>query len=470
MDQLLLQIYKSNAKPNSVPASVKNDLISYSFINHSKWQNISKFKPYLITSENIEKNISEILDQDIFFVSQNKKNVGSQPKDNIKNIKETQFWLKNKNIEYSYLKSLLRKQYELDIFYADRLKINKIIESYFLSLYCIISDPQYFMTPEGIKIRLHYYSGFNSIRTVSNWKYYKREHLSVRRWKLMQARKFKYLNRGIDRRFFGRLLKKGKNKRLYNYKLQNFLQLILNHSLKPQPNKDLNKKLWDKEYLKLNKYISAQDENYVHLGNSQDRNKDISNRKKYFLKIQAQKLCLILNYIFNTKIELELIEIHYPYHNSDILAKWISKHSKRKKFFNLTRKVLNRAKFHRRNNYVYFSRNKHKKYCLPYELTGLQMKLSGRWIRERTKPKKTMQLLQIGALTTIHKSHVTSSMATRKNKKGAFTVAILMTNTNVNYRDKDKRSEIYIEREKLRGQKIDLDAKILKIKQNCKFN
>lgn len=230
-----------------------------------------------------------------------------------------------------------------------------------------------------------------------------------------------------------------------------FIKWVLSLQLQPQQTKDLNKENLKKEWTIINKVMLENQKNYLNvLGSTGLINSYLcppkfnhkqlnSEKKEYYLKNQIQKLQFILSKIFNIEVEFDLQELRYNYFNSAILAKNIKFYNKKSFFTVLTRKIFRHARLKRSQYFLSQSLTKHIKYGLPYQIVGLQIKLSGRWIRERTKPKKTKQLLQFGPFGITQTNYSTNNVALGKNKKGSFNISVKTTAKNINYLDKKKK-------------------------------
>ena len=125
------------------------------------------------------------------------------------------------------------------------------------------------------------------------------------------------------------------------------------------------------------------------------------------------------------------MELHYPYHNSDILAKYITLQSKKNRFLRIQKKIFSKAKFRWNKRIMSAIDSKHIKNGLPYQLTGIQLILSGRLLKERNRPRKTVQFAQFGSFAINTSSYVNSAIATRKNKKGTYSIKVLMTQKKI---------------------------------------
>lgn len=137
-------------------------------------------------------------------------------------------------------------------------------------------------------------------------------------------------------------------------------------------------------------------------------------------------------------VELQLNYLVYPYHDSNILAKFIALNSNKKKFRRIFNTIIKNVPIItkgiiKNNNYkhAFIAQTNGKKIeihsSIPAILTGLKVKISGRLITQRQIPKRTIEQKEIGAFKRTRDSIVDYAMYTNKNKKGAYTVKVWTT-------------------------------------------
>nr|YP_009445633.1 ribosomal protein S3 [Tremella fuciformis]YP_010180089.1 ribosomal protein S3 [Auricularia auricula-judae]ATX61911.1 ribosomal protein S3 [Tremella fuciformis]ATX61932.1 ribosomal protein S3 [Tremella fuciformis]ATX61955.1 ribosomal protein S3 [Tremella fuciformis]ATX61976.1 ribosomal protein S3 [Tremella fuciformis]ATX61998.1 ribosomal protein S3 [Tremella fuciformis] len=61
---------------------------------------------------------------------------------------------------------------------------------------------------------------------------------------------------------------------------------------------------------------------------------------------------------------------------------------------------------------------------LPSHIVGIKVRVSGRLMTERSQPRKTVQSVQVGSFSKNNLSLVDMASYSTKNKKGAFTVKV----------------------------------------------
>jgi ribosomal protein S3 len=132
-----------------------------------------------------------------------------------------------------------------------------------------------------------------------------------------------------------------------------------------------------------------------------------------------------LTMIFGKTVEMRLVKQHYPYLDSYILAQYIAINTQDYKLEQIIRRIFSSSAPTR-----VFSRE--EKIELPYtpvnnlpsHIVGIKVKVSGRLIMERSRPRQTVQTMEIGTFSKINLAIVDSASFTSKNKKGAFTVKV----------------------------------------------
>jgi hypothetical protein len=154
-------------------------------------------------------------------------------------------------------------------------------------------------------------------------------------------------------------------------------------------------------------------------------------------KYSIQKIQFILSKILNIDVEFEIQKVKHFVLNSDILTKMVAMFHKNKKFYKLTKHVFKKARMHYGQFFLRDSKKIHLDHGLPHQITGIQFKLGGRWLRERTRPKKTKQRTEIGSFVRTETNFTVKSRVINKNKKGANTIKLALSAKNLTYLNKD---------------------------------
>lgn len=270
----------------------------------------------------------------------------------------------NKIISYSFNKT--NKNYNNNTIIQN---INNLLNTFFKSMYCLISKPKFLISPDKIKIQLFYYINIPKYK-VFKW-------FSI------------YFNKKIRQIFY--------NFNSFNNKKNTYINWKLRKSILNLKSKSLYIK---KIIFKLFKY-------------------NIS--KVYYYKFKI--FCEILSKQLNKPIELELIRLHHPYHDSNILVNLLALNfkNKRKKSRIAIQKIYNKNKVKNLNDLNILS---NKINNVPAFLSGLNIKIAGRLMREPIIPRITTKVYEKGAIATGKVNFIDSASKTNKNRKGAYTIKI----------------------------------------------
>jgi Mitochondrial ribosomal protein (VAR1) len=153
-------------------------------------------------------------------------------------------------------------------------------------------------------------------------------------------------------------------------------------------------------------------------------------------------ICAILSNKFNKPVELQLIRLHHPYHDSNILVNLLSLNikNKRKKARVAVQKIYNKKPLKFFNDPFYL-RDKHlaknnnwllrhsplypnSGKNIPAFLSGLNIKIAGRLMGEPIIPRITSKVFSKGATATGKVNYLDVARITKKNRKGAYTIKI----------------------------------------------
>lgn len=267
----------------------------------------------------------------------------------------------NKIISYNFNKN---KNYDNNTIIQN---ITILLNTFFKSMYCLISKPKFLISQDKITIQLFYYINIPKYR-VFKW-------FSI------------YYNKKIRQIF------------LINNKKENFT--FIKWKLRKSILKLKSKSLYIKKLIfKLFKY-------------------NIS--KVYYYKFKI--FCEILSKQLNKPIELELIRLHHPYHDSNILVNLLALNfkNKRKKSRVAIQKIYNKNKVKNLNDLNILS---NKINNVPAFLSGLNINIAGRLMREPIIPRITNKVYEKGAIATGKVNFIDSASITKKNRKGAYTIKI----------------------------------------------
>lgn len=147
----------------------------------------------------------------------------------------------------------------------------------------------------------------------------------------------------------------------------------------------------------------------------------------YYMPIKTQALNVNtinslgerLSQVFGRPVELRLVRLHYPYLNSYILAQYIAHNTNEYNFVRIQRAILSKVSVTQDINSSEASSSE-----LPLHIVGIKVRISGRLMTERSRPRQTVQTFALGSFVKDNQSLVDTAQFSDKNKKGAFTVKV----------------------------------------------
>lgn len=135
---------------------------------------------------------------------------------------------------------------------------------------------------------------------------------------------------------------------------------------------------------------------------------------------KLNKICHILSLYFKKPVELELVRLHYPYFNNNILVNLLGLIINRIKVRFIMKKLFKKAiiknptKLNRKNRLT----------IIPSFLSGIKIRIAGRLLTHRVVPRKTIKTIRRGALARGKVNFLDVARFTNKNKRGAFSITI----------------------------------------------
>nr|UEX92854.1 hypothetical protein [Marasmius tenuissimus] len=269
---------------------------------------------------------------------------------------------------------------------AETQNIYKLLYSSFRSMYCLISKPVFIIKSNKIIIQLFYF-----LLVPRIFKYKKKKKYSV----VKKGKRYVFYNKD-NKLSNSRMLQKNQAKgRIFN---TNFNFKIKFHQ------KLLKKFIKKKNILKKQQLVKLDRINLINL---------------YPLKFK--KLCEILNNFFKKPVEFDLIRLHYPYKDSNILVRLLAFMINKIKIRRITRKLFKNAVIKSiKNNY----KIKDKTNIIPAFLTGLTIKVAGRLMKYKVIPRKTVRIVRRGSSSIGKINYNNFAKYTNKNRRGAFTISI----------------------------------------------
>nr|YP_009504987.1 ribosomal protein S3 [Lyophyllum shimeji]AWW14106.1 ribosomal protein S3 [Lyophyllum shimeji] len=238
--------------------------------------------------------------------------------------------------------------------------IYKLLASSFKSMYCLISKPVFIITPEKVIIQLFYFLFIPNI--------------------LKLKKIYKYKNERANKKMF-------KGREWFNRK------------------KKLKKQYSKFRKIKLNVRIKLRNLSNITL------TKIFSNKFKF--------LSLILNKFFKKPIEFDLIRLHYPYNDSNILVNLLGIMINKIKLRIIIRRLFERAVIKNLNKLSGNNVN-----IIPAFLSGITIRVAGRLLTHRVVPRQTVKTTRRGASAKGKINFKDIATYTNKNKRGAFSITV----------------------------------------------
>ena len=142
-----------------------------------------------------------------------------------------------------------------------------------------------------------------------------------------------------------------------------------------------------------------------------------------FLNIYNQKLNILsqlLSKIFNKPVQLELIRLHYPFYDPNIIVNLLSYLSENIKIRRLLGKIYKSALITKPTANLQRKRFS----VIPGYLTGLTIKFAGRFPTQKIVPRKTVKTDKIGSLARKKAVLVETARFSNKNRRGSFSISV----------------------------------------------
>nr|QWL17546.1 ribosomal protein S3 [Chroogomphus rutilus] len=148
-----------------------------------------------------------------------------------------------------------------------------------------------------------------------------------------------------------------------------------------------------------------------------------ANQKLPFLtlnKTKLENLCALLSKIFNKSVELELTQLHHPYHEPNILVNALGSIVNKIKLRKILNKLFKAVVIKNPTRMI----NRKRFSSVPCLLSGLSIKVAGRVMTQRVVPRKTVKFIQKGSLSRTKSIFVENARFTNKNKRGSFSLTV----------------------------------------------
>lgn len=170
--------------------------------------------------------------------------------------------------------------------------------------------------------------------------------------------------------------------------------------------------------------------------------------RTHLTRADLKNLAILLSKLMALNVELEVVRLKYPYHDTDILAKLIGINGNTMTYGRIKKLLFDKATIFSRealnskgaitnnqnnllslekeleeNNSLSIS-NESQASGIASQLIGLKFRISGRLARQRVVPKKTVKTAYKGGISKSKNNIVDCSTFTSKNKKGAFSIRV----------------------------------------------
>ena len=145
--------------------------------------------------------------------------------------------------------------------------------------------------------------------------------------------------------------------------------------------------------------------------------------KVVITKVFADKfklLCYILSHFFKKPVHLDLIRLHYPYNDSNILVNLLGIMVKKIKLRIIFRKLFEKAiikNINKATDNTNFN-------IIPAFLSGINIRVAGRLLTQRVIPRKTVKTIRRGAAANGKINFSDKARITKKNKRGSFSITV----------------------------------------------
>lgn len=134
----------------------------------------------------------------------------------------------------------------------------------------------------------------------------------------------------------------------------------------------------------------------------------------------------VLSKLFGRQVELRLVKLHYPYLNSYILAQFIAMNVDKYNFGQVQRMIFGKTPIVKDADSTKALASQ-----LPSHIVGMKIRISGRLMTERVRPRQTVLTGQIGSFVSDNKSLIDFDSYTGKNSHGAFTVKVWISQRSI---------------------------------------
>ena len=308
--------------------------------------------------------------------------------------------------------------------------IYTLLHSAFISMHCLISQPRISYINDKIFIQLFFYPDVKlSKHMKAKWS----QNIIYKLINKLDSRTKKEINKLFKSTYFNskqkiiKLFNKLnfndqkeviKNFTMPSKQIKKIIDIIIkrNESLKMSDTKAQKriKRLFNSAFINYSKPIHYSEDN---------NNINKLQNNSMFLNIYNQRLNILsqlLSKIFNKPVQLELIRLHYPFYDPNIIANLLSYFSENLKIRRLLSKIYKSALITKPTANIQRKRFS----VIPGYLTGLTIKFAGRFPTQKIVPRKTVKTEKIGSLARKKAVLVETARFSNKNRRGSFTISV----------------------------------------------
>lgn len=163
-------------------------------------------------------------------------------------------------------------------------------------------------------------------------------------------------------------------------------------------------------------------------------------RKLVFLKSRFKYLAYFLASILEINVELEIVRLKYPYHDSEILAQLLGKNGERRRanYHRIKKILFRKATILGRKKHLFQVKlrkialaanpnNLSTRRVLVSRLTGIRFRIGGRLPRQRIVPKRTVKSAYKGGISKSVVNNVSTSSYTTRNRRGIVNIKVWLS-------------------------------------------
>jgi len=165
--------------------------------------------------------------------------------------------------------------------------------------------------------------------------------------------------------------------------------------------------------------------NYRKINRKAFKNKNFSLLFSMFNRIKFNALIYYLEKYFKCPVQLEITRLYNPAHDSNILAHIIGLSGKKYRFWKIMKYIYRKTKIYKSSlKFMKFNFYPSQIYKLPSYLSGVKVRLAGRFHKHRIIPRKTVTISQKGSLSRSVVDYAESSRFVNKSKRGSFSLTV----------------------------------------------